>query len=149
MRTVTFFANGDPVAQPRPRAFARKMGNAYVARVYNPDTADGWKREIVRVAGPFVEQRFTAAVHLGIELVFRRPKDHFKANGQYMGSPVLKADVPRFVTKKPDCDNCAKAVMDALTAANLWNDDKQVVSLSIQKRYGEMPGAQITVSEIE
>lgn len=39
-------------------------------------------------------------------------------------------------TRKPDVDNIAKAVMDALNGL-AWQDDKQVVRLSVCKRYGE------------
>lgn len=34
-----------------------------------------------------------------------------------------------------DCDNRAKAVVDALTAAGLWTDDQFVTSLSASKRW--------------
>ena len=37
---------GDPKGQPRPRAFARRMGAKYVARVYDSDVADEWKSAV-------------------------------------------------------------------------------------------------------
>ncbi|NCA12937.1 MAG: RusA family crossover junction endodeoxyribonuclease, partial [Proteobacteria bacterium] len=40
-------------------------------------------------------------------------------------------------TAKPDADNCAKAVMDALTQLGaFWRDDAQVVELRVWKDYG-------------
>lgn len=44
--TITFFIHGDPKPQPRPRAFARRMGAKFVARVYDAGTAEGWKSQI-------------------------------------------------------------------------------------------------------
>jgi len=43
---MTFFIFGDPKGQPRARAFARKMGAKYVARMYDSDVADSWKRAV-------------------------------------------------------------------------------------------------------
>jgi Holliday junction resolvase RusA-like endonuclease len=45
-----------------------------------------------------------------------------------------------FPTSKPDLDNLAKIVLDALNGI-LWADDCQVVKLEITKEYGEIPGA--------
>lgn len=36
---------------------------------------------------------------------------------------------------KPDVDNLAKQILDALTRANFWHDDSQVVEISIRKSY--------------
>lgn len=41
-------------------------------------------------------------------------------------------------TKKPDCDNVAKLVLDALNGV-VYYDDAQVTSLSIQKGFAETP----------
>jgi len=39
--------------------------------------------------------------------------------------------------KVGDADNLAKSVLDALTKAGVWQDDKQVDELLIRKCYGE------------
>ena len=46
MSTLTFQVTGEPKGQPRPRAFARKMGSVHVARFYDSDVADEWKRAV-------------------------------------------------------------------------------------------------------
>ena len=49
-------------------------------------------------------------------------------------------------------DIYVKSVLDAVTAAGIWNDDKQVVALSIEKRYadkGEAPHTRITIVNVE
>lgn len=45
---------------------------------------------------------------------------------------------------KPDADNIAKAVLDALNGL-AWADDRQVVSLHITKGYGVTPRLEIAV----
>ena len=39
-------------------------------------------------------------------------------------------------TVKPDADNVAKAILDSLNQV-LWNDDSQIVCLTVQKLYGD------------
>lgn len=43
-----------------------------------------------------------------------------------------------FPTKKPDCDNIAKVILDALNGI-AYRDDAQVIFLLMQKRYSETP----------
>ena len=50
-------------------------------------------------------------------------------------------------TTKPDCDNVIKAVLDALNGVAYY-DDKQVVSVSCNKYYGETGCLKITVKEL-
>ena len=46
--------------------------------------------------------------------------------------------------KKPDLDNVAKAVLDALNGL-AWLDDRQVVYLYTYKVYAENPGLIVTI----
>lgn len=47
-------------------------------------------------------------------------------------------------TVRPDLDNLAKCLKDSLTGV-LWVDDRQIVSLQAEKRYGQLPGWSIVV----
>lgn len=47
-------------------------------------------------------------------------------------------------TKKPDFDNIAKAVCDGCNKV-VFQDDAQVVSATVNKRYGETPGVTVCV----
>lgn len=43
----------------------------------------------------------------------------------------------RYHTQKPDTDNLAKALLDAIVSAGLIADDRQVFRLSISKEWAE------------
>lgn len=53
-----------------------------------------------------------------------------------------------YPTKKPDIDNIAKVVCDALNGV-AYKDDKQIVSLKLAKRYGSLPMVVIDINEIK
>ena len=52
-----------------------------------------------------------------------------------------------YPTKKPDADNIAKIVLDALNGV-AYTDDTQVINLSVQKRYGEVPEVKVEITEV-
>ena len=144
--TIAFQVYGDPKGQPRPRAFAMKLGNGkYSARVFDSGTAEGWKSAIAVAARPARPPApMLGPVVLRIQFIFLRPKSHFRKNG------ALKDGSPLHHTKKPDSDNCAKAVLDAITQlGGFWHDDSQVSDLHVWKRYGPKAGAAIEIKEIE
>jgi Holliday junction resolvase RusA-like endonuclease len=49
-------------------------------------------------------------------------------------------------TGKPDIDNCAKLIFDALNKL-AWRDDSQIVRAAMSKIYVEIPQTVITISE--
>ena len=51
-------------------------------------------------------------------------------------------------TVKPDLDNLAKQLKDALTRGAFWHDDRQVVRMICEKRYGEKPCWQVKITRI-
>jgi Holliday junction resolvase RusA-like endonuclease len=51
-------------------------------------------------------------------------------------------------TKKPDADNIAKIIADGLNGVAYY-DDAQIVSLQVEKRYGDWPCVQVRVEDIE
>ena len=90
------------------------------------------------------------------------------AGGQYLGEKLISVDIQAFYpipqsfskkkraeavterirpTTKPDCDNVAKAVLDALNGVAYY-DDNQVVCLSVNKYYGARGYLQIQIKEL-
>ena len=131
MSTLTFQVTGEPKGQPRPRAFARKMGAVHVARFYDSDVADEWKSAVqIALLEMATQTRWELTLGpVAVELRFAmpRPKSHFGAKG-------LKPSAPVAHVGKPDVDNLAKLILDQLTrSGNVWRDDSQVVSLTVHK----------------
>lgn len=74
---------------------------------------------------------------------------------QLHGELVVNAD---FILPKPkkskfsmpngDIDNYLKAILDVLTHAGYWEDDRQVVAIHSEKFFGNEPRTAVTVREI-
>jgi Holliday junction resolvase RusA-like endonuclease len=149
MSTLTFTVQGEPKGQPRPRAFARKMGNVHVARFYDSDVADTWKWLVkVAIIEAAIRQKWAfteSPVAVELRFAMPRPKSHFGAKGLKPSAPVHHAG-------KPDADNLAKLVMDQITRSEqIWRDDSQVVSLTVHKSYavGAEQGCSVSISTLE
>lgn len=143
-KAICFFAEGQPKGQPRVRAFAMKMGGKYTARVFDPGTAEAWKNCIAIAAREHCPKTpLDGPVRLFLSFDLKRPKAHFKRG-------TLRQEAPEFCVSKPDADNYAKAVMDALTILRFWNDDAQVCELYVSKRYspGGITGVHIRIEKL-
>lgn len=68
-----------------------------------------------------------------------------KAFSKVKANDAINGDIRP--TTKPDCDNVIKAVLDALNGIAYY-DDKQVVSVSCNKYYGETGCLKITINEL-
>ena len=131
MSTLAFTVTGEPKGQPRPRAFARKMGAIHVARFYDSDVADEWKRAVMlAIIEAARRDKWAVTLHaisVSINFAMPRPKSHSGAKG-------LKASAPVAHVGKPDVDNLAKLILDQITRSEcVWRDDSQVVSLTVHK----------------
>lgn len=130
---VEFWIPGKPVAQSRPR-FARR--GSFV-QTYDAAPAKDYKSWVKSCALDHMEQfnvpMFTREIPLVMILAVNveRPKAKKKA---------------LFPTTKPDCDNFAKGVMDALESI-LYQADQQIVRLVVSKHYSDRPGVSVTISE--
>jgi Holliday junction resolvase RusA-like endonuclease len=121
------FVEGAPRAQPRPRK--GRYGN-----FYNPNSADSWKEAIRIVFLTNRKPQITGAVYLKIRFSFHK-------KGIYGEQPH---------TVKPDKDNLEKAVMDALTSIQIWEDDCRVYGGNTEKYWTPgKSGAQIWIETEE
>ena len=68
------------------------------------------------------------AIRVHATLHFKRPKSHFKKNGD------LKSSAPKYILKRPDIDNCLKFILDSLQP-DVIIDDKLVVEVKIVKKW--------------
>jgi len=141
MKSLSFFAIGTPVGQPRSRACIRGRH----AGMYDPGTADAWKAAVASAAKATSDGHvFDGPIRLSLTIYMPRPKNHFKANGS------LKPSTQRWHTSKPDRDNIEKAILDAITKAGIWADDSLVCDGRTEKVYSDtaLTGAQIRIEEI-
>ena len=150
--TLNFFIHGDPKGQPRPRAFARKMGAKYVARVYDSDVADEWKKAVdFAIAKECFESKpifdSESAFDVTAHFFMRRPKSHFSTNG------VVKQKASTRHVQKPDLDNLIKLILDRVTRSEQsWRDDSQVSHLIINKFWSEHEagiGCQLVIEAVQ
>lgn len=130
---ITFSVPGDPVPQPRPRVSTR----GGFARAYVPGKhpVHAYRRALeaaARVAGVTPTGEPLSVV---IDAVFVRPKSHTTKRGVKPDAPAL----PR-----PDVDNIAKAVLDALQ--DVMGDDTAVARLVVEKSYGTEARTTVRIS---
>lgn len=150
MTPIRFTVHGVPVAQPRVKARATLIGGVAQARVHTPSTADDWKRLVMIAAQRHMPaEPIDEAVAVTLRFWFPRPMAHF-GTGKYAGQ--LKQHAPVVHTSRPDVDNLAKAVLDALVSCTLLVRDERVAVLTVRKLYcdpGQRPGCEIVIRYLE
>lgn len=127
---------GLPVAQQRARVriFTSKAGQP-IASLYDPAKSRDWKRTVTAQVLPVKPPApVEGALVLSLDFYFPRPKSLPKREIQHI--------------KRPDLDNCVKAIKDALRGV-VYRDDSQIVVLHASKGYGPSPGVQILVRTAE
>lgn len=154
---ISFFVPGEPKAQPRARSFVLRgrggkpiMKNGQpIIRVHEAGTAEHWKSQIAQAAKEFVPTPpLQGPLRMDIDFIFPRPKAHLSSKG------IVKTGAPKWHTKKPDRDNCEKAVTDALKTLGMFSDDCQICAGEVSKVYTDPwgtvgSGAQITIVPLE
>lgn len=128
-------------ALPQGKARARTATNKYTGKThsYTPKKTQNYE-DLVRwsykaAGGEYLGE---VPIKLYILAIYQIPTSWSKKKKQQ----AINGEILPCV--KPDGDNCAKAVMDALNGV-CWLDDKQVVDLHIEKIYGTAPRLEITV----
>jgi len=145
---ISFFVAGIPKPQARPKVFHRtlKSGKGFTT-TYSPKT--NWYN-LVYIKSletkNFTKKRLCGALQVVLVFYMPTPKSLSKK----------KIEKTYYVSKRPDVDNLAKAVMDAINQVGLWEDDSQIADLRVIKAYsrnsfcpeGRQEGCQITIREI-
>jgi Holliday junction resolvase RusA-like endonuclease len=133
MKSQEIFFPFDPVAKGRPK-FTR-MGHAYTPK----KTADYEKaiREHYQTEGGAL---FDGAIEVRLEFLMPVPKSFPKKIHKQIEEGTLKH------TKKPDADNLAKAILDALNEV-AFTDDSHITKLTLIKKYSFNSGTIMTIKE--
>ena len=130
---ITFTVPGDPVPQPRPRVSTR----AGFARAYVPKQhpVHEYRASLAAAARDAGLGTTGDPLNVVIDAVFVRPKSHLRKSG-------VKPDAPKL--PRPDVDNIAKAVLDALQ--EVMGDDSLVARLVVEKSYGTEARTTVRIS---
>lgn len=123
------------------RARARRVRN--FVRMFTPAktvAAENGVRVIARGAMAQAGFALTADAPLRVTLeIAKRPP---ASQGRRVARALV--DARAWDTRKPDLDNAAKLVMDALNGV-AWRDDCQVAELIVRKRVSAVEGASVCV----
>ena len=118
-----FVVEGLPKAAPRPRV--TRNGT------FMPKTDKDWRQAVQVAARPHrPSEPIATATAVDVEFFLL---------------PTKKADPAAGAIGKPDLDNLAKSVLDALTADGWFSDDCVVVDLRLRKSYAIGRGVGATV----
>ena len=131
-----FTVLGAPQGKERPRAV--KLRDRTI--VYTPKKTRDYEREIATAYRTQCSGMFSGAVAIEIHAYYEIPKS---ASRKRVLDMVSDRERP---TKKPDGDNIAKAVCDALNGV-AYKDDSQVVDLTVRKYFSKFPHIQVFISE--
>ena len=131
---ITLTIPGEPVAKGRPRVC--KFGTYTPVKTVNYETLI---KELFIISKQDQLQDMLSA---NIKCYFKIPKATSKKNKVLIDCSRLRP------TKKPDLDNLAKICLDALNGL-AYDDDSQIVELTVSKWYSNEPRVEIEISEVE
>lgn len=133
-----FKIHGKAQAKQRPR-----MGRSGV--VYTPKETLVYENYVKMCYSDYARQfewlPYENQVKAEIDVLVAVPKSDSKAKKKAKIEGVIRPTV------KPDCDNLAKSILDSLNGL-AYQDDKQVVELSIKKYYAENAEVRVRLTEV-
>jgi crossover junction endodeoxyribonuclease RusA len=149
MKRIVITVQGRPSPAGSKKAFAIKKGGMYTGRTNVVDTSGAagrdWRALLQDRAASAMEicewEKYDGPVSLAIAYTYKRPKAHYRANGE------VKANVPAYPICKPDLTKLTRAVEDAFTGI-IWKDDSQVVAKRENKVYGPEWSTLIVISKV-
>ena len=136
---INFTINGTPHGKGRPRF--RRFGN--FVSTYTDAKTKSYEALVMEAAKQAMGDneplesplRFDCLIKLPIPKSYPKKRLEACLNGS------------EWPTKKPDWDNVAKAVADAMNGI-VYLDDTQIVIARIVKRYAAEPGVDVRISEV-
>ena len=131
---IQFTVPGNPVGKGRPRL--SKWG------VYTPkETVQYEKLVLLSYLGSQCRAYMDSKepLQMSLQIYMSIPKSATKKQHQDAMSGVLKP------VKRPDIDNIAKCIMDALNG-NAYHDDNQIIEIHCCKAYSDEPRVCVNIS---
>lgn len=133
---IKFTVYGEPKGKGRPR-FVR-IGSG--VRTYTPKSTETYQNDVLAVyMDKYKGESINGPIRAEIDAYMPIPKSYSKKRRAEMeGKPC---------DKKPDADNIAKSVLDALQGY-AYEDDKQITLLTVTKKYSDTPRVEIVLREL-
>lgn len=129
---IAFEIPGRPFGKQRPRATRQ-------GRIYTPGETVAYERQVGTIAAQHITAPFNGPVRLRILADFQPAASWSKRKRtDALGRPH---------TQKPDADNVAKAIKDALNRI-AWVDDAQVAELIVSKAWAANDRVTVIVEPI-
>ena len=129
---MNFIIPGEPTGKARPRVTRFGTHNTEKTILYENLVKMCYQTQI----GLYTEK----PLHISIVAKYGIPKSTPKKNIRPMLDGIIKP------CKKPDADNIAKIILDALNGV-AYKDDTQVYSLVVIKKYAETPQVEVFIQE--
>ena len=135
---IEFTVPGDPRGKGRPR-FSR-VGK--FTKTYTDAKTKEYEDKVANAASlaMYPHEPLTTPLAVWIDISVPIPASYSKKRKEACLSGV---EMP---CKKPDIDNIAKGILDAMNGI-VYADDVQVIRLTLQKHYSTEPGVYIIVRE--
>jgi len=132
-KMIEFTVYGEPVAKGRPRYTKRGIA-------YTPQKTSNYENLVKLSYLEIPREKYLNGEQLQAEIIafFSIPKSKPKK----LQLKMLSGEVRH--TKRPDLDNIAKSVLDSLNGI-AYNDDSQIVTLSVSKYYSLEPRTEIRI----
>lgn len=140
VRAMSFILCCIPTPQQRPRHMRTKTG---IDLTYKSGRQKGNEATLDALLAPHVPQ---TPLDGGIELQFTAIMPMPTSVSKKRKEAMLRGEIGH--TVKPDLDNLAKQIKDCMTRLRFWQDDRQVVRLVCEKRYGENPAWHVRVATV-
>ncbi|WNH52454.1 RusA family crossover junction endodeoxyribonuclease [Stenotrophomonas oahuensis] len=122
-------AKAMPTPRPRGRAIPRPGGKAIVS-MYHPKEYTEYKAMLARMIREQTAGDSIITTPVAVRIIVR----------------VAKPKTTKLAAPAPDVDNYAKGVLDAMTDAQVWADDKLVHSFYIEKTWDAEDCIEVEVS---
>jgi len=130
-----FVIPGEPMAKQRPR-FTR------AGRTYTPAKTTNYENlvKVVYQEKYLGQDLLEGSLSAEIKAYCKPPKTSKKKLTAMLNGTIRP-------TKKPDCDNVAKIILDALNNI-AYDDDKNIVNLKVEKYFSDIPRVEVQIKEL-
>lgn len=133
--TATFTVTGKPIGKQRPRVTRHGTYTPKETKDYEKAVQWAYMMQCQGAMFPDVSLMVT------IDAYFPIPKSASKKKHERMRDGLIRPKV------KPDADNVAKAICDALNG-QAYHDDAQICALYVRKWYDENPRCEVQIRTV-